>query len=34
MLLGLFFYLSQLMGAIHSFPIVIWTPAANRDTMK
>lgn len=31
---GTVFYLSQLMGAIHSFPIVIWTPAANRDTMK
>lgn len=34
MLLGLFFYLSQLMGAIHSLPIVIWTPAATTDTIS
>lgn len=25
-------YLAQLMGAIHSFPVVIWTPAAKRDS--
>lgn len=31
---GTGFYLSQLMGAVHGFPIVIWTPAAKRDTMK
>lgn len=27
-------YLSQLMGAIHGFPIIVWTPAAKRDTVK
>lgn len=28
------FYLSQLVGTIHGFPIVIGTPAAKRETVR